>query len=114
MKLFGAWTTLPAGPAALAAKTGATILPIAIRRQPDDHFLVELDEAILVPSNTRPASRPRRRTWPTALERIIGAAPDQWYSFKPMWPATAAEADALAARARRMAANLKLIAGDAR
>ena len=26
-----------------------------------------------------------------ALERTIAAAPDQWYSFKPMWPATAAE-----------------------
>jgi hypothetical protein len=42
-----------------------------------------------------------------ALERTISAAPDQWYSFKPMWPATAAEADALAARAERMAGNVR-------
>ena len=32
VRLFDAWTTLPAGPAVLAAKTGATIAPLAIRR----------------------------------------------------------------------------------
>lgn len=107
VKLFGAWTTLPAGPAALAAKTGATILPIAIRRQPNDHFLVELDEPITVPTNNPADLQAASQAVASALERIISAAPDQWYSFKPMWPATAAEADALAARAERMAANLK-------
>jgi phosphatidylinositol dimannoside acyltransferase len=107
VRLFGAWTTLPAGPAALAAKTGATILPIAIRRQPNDHFLVELDQPINVASN-KPADLQRAsQSVAEALERIISAAPDQWYSFKPMWPATDAEADALAARAERMAGNLK-------
>jgi phosphatidylinositol dimannoside acyltransferase len=107
VRLFGAWTTLPAGPAALAARTGATILPIAIRRQPNDHFLVELDEPIMVPSGSPADLQRASQTMATALERIIGAAPDQWYSFKPMWPATAAEADALAARAERMAGNLR-------
>jgi lauroyl/myristoyl acyltransferase len=107
VKLFGAWTTLPAGPAALAAKTGATILPIAIRRQPNDHFLVELDAPILVASNTPAGIQAASQELAMALERIIGAAPDQWYSFKPMWPGTDAEAQALAARAERMAANLK-------
>ena len=33
-----------------------------------------------------------------ALERIVAAAPDQWYSFKPIWPATAEESAALAER----------------
>jgi len=103
VRLFGSWTALPAGPAALAAKTGATILPIAIRRQPNDHFLVELEEPIIVPSS-RPADLQRAsQAMAAALERIIAAAPDQWYSFKPMWPATQAEADALAARAEQMA-----------
>jgi hypothetical protein len=40
-----------------------------------------------------------------ALERTIAAAPDQWYSFKPMWPETDAEADELAARAAAMQAD---------
>ncbi len=32
------------------------------------------------------------------LETIVRAAPDQWYSFKPLWPTTADERDALARR----------------
>jgi hypothetical protein len=34
-----------------------------------------------------------------ALEDMIRRAPEQWYTFKPIWPATAEEAAALAARA---------------
>ena len=37
VRLFGAWTTLPAGPATLAAKTSSVILPVAIRRGDDGH-----------------------------------------------------------------------------
>jgi KDO2-lipid IV(A) lauroyltransferase len=107
VRLFGAWTALPAGPAALAAKTGATILPIAIRRQANDHFLVELDEPITVPSSSPADLQRASQAMASALERIIAAAPDQWYSFKPMWPASAAEGDALAARAERMGGNLR-------
>ena len=32
VRLFGAWTTLPAGPAVLAARTGATIVPFSVIR----------------------------------------------------------------------------------
>ena len=37
-----------------------------------------------------------------ALEATIAAAPEQWYSFKPMWPDDPAEARALEARATAM------------
>jgi hypothetical protein len=40
-----------------------------------------------------------------ALQRSIAAAPDQWYSFKPMWPSTTDEAASLEARAGRMLAE---------
>ena len=40
VRLFGAWTTLPAGPATLAAKTKSLILPVAIRRGADGMFHV--------------------------------------------------------------------------
>jgi hypothetical protein len=33
-----------------------------------------------------------------ALEDMIATAPDQWYSFKPIWPETDAEKRELAAR----------------
>jgi hypothetical protein len=37
-----------------------------------------------------------------ALQATIAAAPEQWYSFKPMWPPTPEEASELEARATRM------------
>ena len=40
VRLFGAWTTLPAGPATLAAKTGARIIPVTTRRLADGTFSV--------------------------------------------------------------------------
>ena len=105
VRLFGAWTALPAGPAVLAAKTGASILPITIRRQPNDHFLIVVNQPFTVPSG-QPADLQRAtQAVAAALEATIGAAPEQWYSFKPMWPATAAEARELEERAARMAAN---------
>ncbi|MFI5293207.1 MAG: lysophospholipid acyltransferase family protein, partial [Candidatus Limnocylindrales bacterium] len=40
VRLFDAWTTLPAGPATLAAKTNSVILPVAIRRGANETFHV--------------------------------------------------------------------------
>ena len=72
VRLFGAWTALPAGPATLAAKTGSRILPIAIRRQPDDTFHVSLaDDPIEVASPTRPSSSARPRRSPTRSRATI-------------------------------------------
>jgi hypothetical protein len=40
-----------------------------------------------------------------ALATTIGSAPEQWYSFKPMWPSTAAAATDLERRAGVMLAG---------
>ena len=100
VRLFGSWTTLPAGPAALAAKTGAAIVHIAIRRSEDrQRFLVTYSDPILV-SSADPAEIQRAtQAVADALAATIAAAPEQWYSFKPLWPATEAEQAALAERA---------------
>jgi phosphatidylinositol dimannoside acyltransferase len=102
VRLFGAWTTLPAGPATLAGKTGALILPLVARRLPDGRFHAATDTPIQVASTSPADVRQATQLIADALERVIGAAPDQWYSFKPMWPETAAEAAALEARAAQM------------
>jgi lauroyl/myristoyl acyltransferase len=41
-----------------------------------------------------------------ALEANVAAAPEQWYSFKPIWPATADEAADLERRAGLMQAGI--------
>jgi KDO2-lipid IV(A) lauroyltransferase len=105
VRLFGAWTTLPAGPATLAAKTNSVILPVAIRRGPDDLFHVSFSPIITVPSGGPADIQRATQQMADALGATIGAAPEQWYSFKPIWPPTEEEAAELANRAERMLAG---------
>jgi phosphatidylinositol dimannoside acyltransferase len=106
VKLFGQWTALPAGPATLAAKTGSRILPIAIRRRPDGTFLVTWPGPIDLESADPAELQRATQAIADALATTIAAAPDQWYSFKPIWPATAAEAADLERRATLMQAGI--------
>jgi phosphatidylinositol dimannoside acyltransferase len=99
VQLFGAWTTLPAGPASLAAKTGSRILPLSIRRQSDGGFAVSWSEPIEVLSSAPAEIQAATQAIADALAATIGAAPQQWYSFKPMWPETPEEEAELARRA---------------
>jgi lauroyl/myristoyl acyltransferase len=100
VRLFGAWTTLPAGPALLAAKTGAPIVQVAVRRSEDGkRFLVTYSDPIWVASSDEAELRRATQAVADALAAAIAAAPEQWYSFKPLWPSTEAERAALAARA---------------
>jgi lauroyl/myristoyl acyltransferase len=106
VKLFDAWTTLPAGPATLAAKTGSRILPVALRRNDDGlTFSIGLGTPIEV-EGSDPASLQRAtQAMADGFAASIAPAPDQWYSFKPLWPLDPAQSDALAARATRMLAG---------
>ncbi len=104
VRMFDAWTTLPAGPAALAAKTGAPVVNIAIRRAPDRRtFQVTSSEPIFVASSEPAELQRATQAIADALAATIAAAPEQWYSFKPIWPATPEEQATLAARAEAMA-----------
>ncbi len=105
VKLFDAWTTLPAGPATLAAKTGAIIAPLAIRRTADGRFRLETEGTFSVPSSSPADLQRATQRIADFLEASVRAAPQQWYSFKPMWPATPAEARALEERAAAMLAG---------
>ena len=105
VRLFGAWTTLPAGPASLAAKTSSVILPVAIRRQPDGLFHVSFAPVIRVASSGPADIQRATQAVADALADTIAAAPQQWYSFKPIWPETPAEAADLEKRARAMLAG---------
>jgi phosphatidylinositol dimannoside acyltransferase len=105
VKFFGAWTTLPAGPATLAAKTNSRILPLAIRRTADGLFHVSYAPTIEVVSGSPADLQRATQTIADALADSIAAAPHQWYSFKPMWPSTDVESAELERRAAAMLAN---------
>jgi KDO2-lipid IV(A) lauroyltransferase len=106
VRLFGEWTALPAGPATLAAKTHSRILPITIRRQPDDTFHVSWSPPIEVPSADPSQLQRATQAVADALASTIAAATDQWYSFKPIWPSTSEEAGYLERRATLMQADV--------
>ena len=105
VRLFDAWTTLPAGPATLAAKTGSHILPVWIHRLPDGTFGVFWDAPIVVASNDPAELQRASQELADAMAGAIRAAPHQWYSFKPLWPAGDAEGADLERRARAMQAG---------
>ncbi len=98
VRLMGAWTTLPSGPAVLAARTGATILPFWTRRNGDGTFIGEVGQPILVPSVEPAAIARATQAIADALEAAIRTAPDQWCVFKPMWPDDPIEEAELARR----------------
>lgn len=86
VQMFGSWTTLPAGPAVLAARNKATILTVTLRRGEDGTLLAQSDEPFTVPSDAPHELRRASQRIASFLERGIAAAPDQWYIFKPIWP----------------------------
>jgi KDO2-lipid IV(A) lauroyltransferase len=100
VRLFGAWTTLPAGPATLAARTGAVIVPVVARRDEQGRYHPRMYDVIEVADGSAASMARATQAIADALEDMIREAPEQWYTFKPMWPATAAETASLAARAR--------------
>jgi len=84
---FSRPATLPAGPAAIALKTGAPLVPVWVRRERDNHYVAEV-EAPLEVSRTGDHLVDVQRTTERIVqffERIIRRAPDQWFVFFPVW-----------------------------
>jgi lauroyl/myristoyl acyltransferase len=100
VRLFGDWTTLPAGPATLAARTGALILPIYVTRLNDGPYRYRGDGGPLIEVGSDEPAELQRMTQriADALEDAIARHPDQWWVFKRMWPETDEERAALMAR----------------
>ncbi len=88
VELFGDATTLPAGPATLALRTGAALLPVAVYQGPGPSHT----GVILPPVDTTRTASLRAdvqrvtQDLATAFELLIRRAPDQWYGFQPVWP----------------------------
>jgi len=104
VRLFGEWTALPAGPAMLAAKTRAAIVPVVCRRRPDGTYDARHYRPIEVADTSQRELLRATQAIADALEDMISTAPEQWYTFKPIWPETAAEKQELASRVTAMQA----------
>lgn len=90
VEFFGERTTLPAGPATLALRTGAPILPTAI------YFTGRVDGHVAWVRPPIPVDRREKRLRDDVdritqlaaaeLEILIRRAPSQWHMFQPNWP----------------------------
>ncbi len=89
VEFFGERTTLPAGPATLALRTGAPIVPVAV------YFTDRLNGHLGVIRPPLPTERRGKLRDDVAritqllageLEVLIGRAPEQWHLFQPNWP----------------------------
>jgi lauroyl/myristoyl acyltransferase len=100
VRIFGDWTTLPAGPATLAARTGAVILPISVTREDGGGFRYRgRTSPYIEVSSAEPAELARAtQLVADAIEQAIRSHPDQWWVFKQMWPETDEERADLMAR----------------
>lgn len=85
---FGEETTLPAGPATLALRTGAPLFPVVTYFDGDDGYHVVVRPPIPVPEGGTRGERVAAVTQRLAehMEGFIRAAPEQWHLVQPNWP----------------------------
>lgn len=87
VELFGEKTTLPAGPATLALRTGAPILPVGVYFRKGG-----VRGVVMPPLDTSRHGKLRDDVARVtdelahAFETLVGAAPEQWHLLQPNWP----------------------------
>lgn len=85
---FGERTTMPAGPVALAERTGAVLLPVGCYFVPGGGHRFVVRPPLEIPEG---GSRDERvaagtQAFATVLEDLIREAPQDWHLFVPNWP----------------------------
>jgi KDO2-lipid IV(A) lauroyltransferase len=91
VEFCGEATTFPLGPATLAAKTGAPLLPVACRRLPNDRFVARGLPSVHCASTSPTDLHRATQAIADSLAEVIREDPGQWYMFRPVWPQTDAE-----------------------
>jgi KDO2-lipid IV(A) lauroyltransferase len=88
VEFFGERTTLPGGPATLALRTGAALVPCAVYFRGGRDHLGVVRPALEVQRLGRLREDIARITQALAdeLEALIRAAPEQWHLLQPNWP----------------------------
>jgi len=88
VEFFGEETTLPAGPIALADRTGAILLPVGTYFAKGAGHVFEVNEPLEIPEledqDERIAAGVRRLAG--VVEDVIRRAPEQWHLILPNWP----------------------------
>jgi KDO2-lipid IV(A) lauroyltransferase len=83
---------VPAGPAVLALRSGAPVVPILCRRQRDNRYLLEVQPEIefQASGNVDADAAALAQAIMDRFEPELLRTPEQWYLFSPMWLGDAA------------------------
>lgn len=85
VKMFGATTKLPPGPAVLALRSGAPLLPACIYQGDDGTWEALVLPPLPVDRDAEDAVHVLTQRLAEAFEGMIARAPDQWHVFSPYW-----------------------------
>jgi KDO2-lipid IV(A) lauroyltransferase len=89
VQFFGETTTVPAGPAFFALRTGAQLLPMATFFTPGANGHKSVVRPALVverQGSLREDVARITQVLTTEIESLIRQAPEQWHLFQPNWP----------------------------
>jgi len=88
VEFFGEQTTLPAGPASLADKTGAVLLAAATYFGEGSQYAFQVEPPLEVALGETATERVKTttQTIAEALEKLIRRHPEQWHLVQPNWP----------------------------
>lgn len=90
---FGYPTTIPAGPATLALRTGAQVLPCAVYYTPEGlhRGVVRPPLDVTRQGSVRDDVQRVTQSMAREFEHLISLAPEQWHVLQPNWPDIAAK-----------------------
>lgn len=88
VRFFGRETAMPGGPAIMALRMDAAVLPAFVFRQEDNRLHGRVFPPVtegLFGDKARNAGVIMQRLADT-LQSVVSETPEQWYMFRPMWP----------------------------
>jgi len=89
---FGEEVEVPAGPARLALRSGAMVVPAGFPRvQPNEPKVRIISDFAITCASTGDEAKDIQTVTQAIMdahERFIRQHPDQWYMFREMWPRT--------------------------
>jgi KDO2-lipid IV(A) lauroyltransferase len=87
LDFFGKQTALPKGPAAIAIRSGAALVPGFVYRNKDDTCTLKFEKAIeFTPSGDKDADiKALIVKYKSVIEDYIRKYPDQWFVFPTFW-----------------------------
>ena len=89
-RMFGQPVLLPRGPAVLAARAKAPILPVILLRERPFRFRLVIEPPLLPERPNQHGITALAEACAAAMERMIRRAPEQWLLMQPLQPASQA------------------------